>query len=132
MKSLYLLTDADPLQLIEQNIATPRPGPGELLIQVHAAGVTPTELLWYPTSNTKQGDYRSRPVLGHEFSGVVAAVGEGVSGLTIGDEVYGMNDWFADGATAKYCITAPSSIAPKPSNLSHVEAASVPIGALTA
>jgi NADPH:quinone reductase-like Zn-dependent oxidoreductase len=132
MKSLYLVNDADPPQLIEQNVPTPQPGPGELLIQVHAAGITPTELLWYPTSHTKKGDIRNRPVLGHEFSGVIAAIGANASGLRIGDEVYGMNDWFADGATAEYCITAPSSVAPKPSRLSHVEAASVPIGALTA
>jgi NADPH:quinone reductase-like Zn-dependent oxidoreductase len=132
VKSLYLVNAADPPQLREQDVATPQPGPGELLIQVHAAGVTPTELQWYPTSHTKTGVARSRPVPGHEFSGVISAMGDGVDGLHIGDEVYGMNDWFADGATAEYCITVPSSIAPKPSNLSHVEAASVPIGALTA
>jgi NADPH:quinone reductase-like Zn-dependent oxidoreductase len=132
VKSLYLVNAADPPQLREQDIATSQPSPGELLIQVHAAGVTPTELLWYPTSQTKTGTARSRPVPGHEFSGVISAMGEGVDGLHIGDEVYGMNDWFADGATAEYCITVPSSIAPKPSRLSHAEAASVPIGALTA
>jgi NADPH:quinone reductase-like Zn-dependent oxidoreductase len=131
VKSLYLI-DADPFQLIEQDVATPQPGPGEVLIQVHAAGVTPTELLWYPTSHTKTGDTRHRPVPGHEFSGVIAAIGVNVNGLRIGDEVYGMNDWFAEGATAEYCITTPSSIASKPSHLSHIEAASVPIGALTA
>jgi NADPH:quinone reductase-like Zn-dependent oxidoreductase len=43
-----------------------------------------------------------------------------------------MNDWFADGATADYCINSSSSVAVKPSRLSHLEAASVPIGALTA
>ena len=53
-------------------------------------------------------------------------------GFDIGDEVYGMNDWFADGAMAEYCITQPNVVAPKPRRLTHVEAASVPIGALTA
>src|SRR5215813_12950428 len=43
-----------------------------------------------------------------------------------------MNDWFSDGALAEYCITQPTSVAQKPSSLTHVEAASVPIGALTA
>jgi len=43
-----------------------------------------------------------------------------------------MNDWFSDGATAEYCVTRPASVAPKPAQLTHVEAASVPIGALTA
>ena len=71
-------------------------------------------------------------VPGHEFSGVVAEVGAGVTGFLAGDAVYGMNDWFADGATAEFCVTQASSVAQKPATRSHVEAASVPIGALTA
>lgn len=50
----------------------------------------------------------------------------------VGDEVYGMNGWFADGATAEFCITLPHNIAPKPATLNHEAAATVPIGALTA
>jgi NADPH:quinone reductase-like Zn-dependent oxidoreductase len=53
-------------------------------------------------------------------------------GFDIGQEVFGMNDWFSDGAMAEYCIAQPSSVAQKPSRLTHAEAASVPIGALTA
>jgi NADPH:quinone reductase-like Zn-dependent oxidoreductase len=59
-------------------------------------------------------------------------VGEETVGFEIGQEVYGMNDWFSDGAMAEYCITQPTSVAQKPPSLTHVEAASVPIGALTA
>jgi NADPH:quinone reductase-like Zn-dependent oxidoreductase len=55
-----------------------------------------------------------------------------VSGFVVGHEVYGMNDWFADGATAEFCVAAATGIAPKPRSLSHAEAAAVPIGALTA
>ncbi len=108
------------------------PGAGEVLVKVCAAGVTPTELIWYPTIHTKSGERRRHAVPGHEFSGVVAGVGEGVSNTLLGQEVYGMNDWFADGATAEYCITRPEWISRKPAGLTHVEAASVPIGALTA
>ena len=118
--------------LIEANVPQPEPGRGELLVRVYAAGVTPTELLWYPTTHAKNGERRSRAVPGHEFSGVIAAVGEGTVGFDIGQAVYGMNDWFADGALAEYCITQPPSVARKPSRVTHVEAASVPIGALTA
>jgi NADPH:quinone reductase-like Zn-dependent oxidoreductase len=50
----------------------------------------------------------------------------------IGREVFGMNDWFANGATADYCTAPSASVVSKPSRLTHVEAASVPIGALTA
>jgi NADPH:quinone reductase-like Zn-dependent oxidoreductase len=99
---------------------------------VHAAAVTPTELLWYPTLHTKEGNPRSAPVLGHEFSGDIAECGEGVRDLAIGKDVYGMNDWFAEGALAEYCVTRPEWIASKPRGLSYEQAASVPISALTA
>lgn len=118
--------------LIEGNSEVPQPEPVELLIQVYAAGVTPTELLWYPTTHSKSGEKRIGAIPGHEFSGVVTAVGESVNGVAIGQEVYGMNDWFADGATAEYCLTRPEWLAPKPTSLTHIEAASLPISTLTA
>src|SRR5215467_4942785 len=117
--------------LIPVELRKPEPGSGEILIHVHAAGVTPTELLWYPTTHAKSGTARVRAVPGHEFSGVIMAIGKDVQDFEAGDEVYGMNDWFADGATAEYCITLPQNIARKPATLSHEAAASVPIGALT-
>jgi NADPH:quinone reductase-like Zn-dependent oxidoreductase len=83
--------------LILAELEKPEPGLGEILIQVHAAGVTPTELLWYTTTHTKSGTARLRAVPGHEFSGVITAIGKDVQDFEIGDEVYGMNDWFADG-----------------------------------
>ncbi|MGC2002906.1 MAG: NADP-dependent oxidoreductase, partial [Candidatus Acidiferrales bacterium] len=107
-------------------------GEGELLICVCAAGVTPTELLWSPTTHTKQGKQRTRAVPAHEFSGVIAEVERGAGGFDVGDEIYGMNDWFADGAAAEFCLTQPRNIAPKPKSLTHELAATVPIGALTA
>jgi NADPH:quinone reductase-like Zn-dependent oxidoreductase len=117
--------------LILAELMKPEPGPGEILIHVHAAGVTPTELLWYPTTHTKSGTARMRAVPGHEFSGAITAIGKDVQDFKIGDEVYGMNDWFVDGATAEFCITLPQNIARKPVTLSYEAAASVPIGALT-
>jgi NADPH:quinone reductase-like Zn-dependent oxidoreductase len=71
-------------------------------------------------------------VLAHEFSGEVAATGGEVGDLSLGQNIYGLNDWFEDGAFAEYCVTKPASIALKPQRLTHAEAASVPIGALTA
>jgi len=110
----------------------PQPQAGEILVQVTAAGVTPTEKLWYPTTHNADGTPRSKAIPGHEFSGIVSAVGEGVADYRPGDRVYGMNDWFAEGATAEFCIAKPASLAPKPSSLSPIEAASTPISALTA
>jgi NADPH:quinone reductase-like Zn-dependent oxidoreductase len=131
MRAIHL-TDSDKKLLVEENAPLPEPGPGELLIQVYAAGVTTTELRWYPTSHSKTGEKRVEAVPGHEFSGVVVGVGKDVGSLEIGRDVYGMNDWFAEGAMADYCIAPFSSVAPKPPSLTHIEAASVPIGALTA
>jgi NADPH:quinone reductase-like Zn-dependent oxidoreductase len=125
------LTQTTPV-LLETVAPEPMPGPKEVLVQVYAAGVTPSELLWYPTSHKKDGSERTGAIPGHEFSGVIAALGAAVNGYSIGDEVFGLNDWFAEGATAEYCVADASNIARKPANLTHAEAAAVPIGALTA
>ena len=63
---------------------------------------------------------------GTSFPGVIEAVGADLTSEQIGCEVFGMNDWFSDGATADYCIASASSVATKPASLSHFEAASVP------
>jgi NADPH:quinone reductase-like Zn-dependent oxidoreductase len=132
MNCAWVVESAGVLTLEPAKTAKPRPQQGEVLVQVRAAGVTPTELLWSPTSKYQDGSPRTHAIPGHEFSGVIAETGSGVTGFSVGDEIYGMNDWFADGTTAEYCITVPASIAPKPRRLSHPEAATVPIGALTA
>jgi NADPH:quinone reductase-like Zn-dependent oxidoreductase len=129
---MRVVSSVSPPSLVEAEGPEPQAGRGELLIRVHAAGVTPTELDWYPTSHRKSGEKRAGAIPGHEFSGVIAVVGDEVADLAVGEEVYGMNDWFMDGATAEYCTTQPQWLAPKPRNLTHAEAASVPIGALTA
>jgi NADPH:quinone reductase-like Zn-dependent oxidoreductase len=130
MKSLHL-TDSN-RGLTEIQTPTPAPAPGEVLVRVFAAGITPSELIWSPTTHNADGTPRAGAVPSHEFSGEIAAVGAHVTGVSIRDEIFGMNDWFAQGALAEYCITRPEWIAPKPRHLTHAEAASVPIGALTA
>ena len=132
MHVLRFNNSPDSPALINQSIPVPQPGPGEVLIRVHAVGVTPTELLWYPTTHTRDGGVRTGAIPGHEFSGVIDAAGTDIDPREIGRHVYGMNDWFAEGATAEYCLSTLSSLANKPSRLTHPEAASVPIGALTA
>ena len=93
----------------------------------------PTELLWVPTWTTPDGRTRPLPVIpGHEFSGEVAALGEGVTAVGVGEDVYGMNDWFRDGAQAEYCVARPADIARKPASVDHTHAAVTPISALTA
>jgi NADPH:quinone reductase-like Zn-dependent oxidoreductase len=132
MKIMRFNDSAEAPALVDATIDTPLPASREVLIRVKAAGVTPTELSWYPTTHTESGDQRRGAVPGHEFSGVVGALGDGVNGVALGEEVYGLNDWFADGATAEFCLTRPEWIAPKPASLTHIEAASLPISTLTA
>lgn len=131
MKAMQIQNDSQGPTLHRAEITQPTASHSEVLIQVRAAGVTPTELGWYPTTHAKSGALRLNAVPGHEFSGIIAAVGRDVESLTVGQEVYGMNDWFADGATADFCLTIPSSIAPKPTTLTHEETATLPLGALT-
>ncbi|HEY1496592.1 MAG TPA: NADP-dependent oxidoreductase [Candidatus Solibacter sp.] len=126
MKTMYLRDDSEGPVLVEGRAPTPEPGEGELLIRVRAAGITTTELGWYPTTHTKSGEARKRAVPSHEFSGVIA------DGPEKGQEVFGMNDWYAEGALAEYCAAPVGAVAAKPRRLTHEEAASVPIGALTA
>ena len=133
MKAVRLHRRDDPQAFVYEEAPLPTAGDGEVVIRVHAAAVTPTELRWGPTSTTRSGAPRPLPIiLGHEFSGEISAVGRGVSGVEPGDAVYGMNDWFGDGAQAEYCVARAADIAPKPRRASHVEAAVSPISALTA
>ncbi len=111
----------------------PRPGEGEVLLRVHAAAVTPTELYWVPTWTTRTGEPRAMPVIpGHEFSAEIAGLGAGVRDVGEGDMVYGLNDWFRDGAQAEYCVARVTDFARKPSSVDHLHAAVTPISALTA
>jgi NADPH:quinone reductase-like Zn-dependent oxidoreductase len=131
MKALRVHGTAASPSVMLANAPTPQPGPFELLLRVCAAGVTPTELGWYPTAHDRSGAPRLGAIPGHEFSGVVVAVGDQVGGLEVGREVFGLNDWYQDGAMAEYCIAPFSAVAPKPSTITHAEAAAAPISALT-
>jgi NADPH:quinone reductase-like Zn-dependent oxidoreductase len=133
MKAIRLHAHGGPEALVYEEAPEPQPQAGEVLIRVRAAAITPTEFAWDPTWQTMSGGPRSFPIiLGHEFSGTIAAVGEGVAKHSAGKDVYGINDWFANGAQAEYCLAKFEEIAPKPRSLSHVEAAGVPISGLTA
>jgi NADPH:quinone reductase-like Zn-dependent oxidoreductase len=131
MKAMQLRQTTAGLTLQLAEIPRPAVGKSDVLIGVHAAGIIPTELKWDPTTQTKTGGKRSNAIPSHEFSGVIEAKGDAVNDFKIGQAVYGMNDWYADGALAEFCLTQPSSIAPKPSTLTDEEVATVPISALT-
>ena len=133
MKAIYLERKAGVEALVAGEIRRPSPKENEVLVKVRATAVMPTELEWLTTFNLPFGEPRAFPVvLSHEFSGVVASVGAKVSGVSAGDEVYGMNDWFSNGAQAEYCAVKATGLARKPKSLNHVQSAVVPISALTA
>src|SRR5919204_1714373 len=133
MKAIRLHARGGPESLRFEDAPTPRPGAGEVLVRVRAAAVTPTELLWVPTWSMRDGGPRPLLVIPrHEFSGEVATLGEGVTAVGVGEAVYGMNDWFADGAQGEYCLARPADIARKPASVDHAHAAVTPISALTA
>src|SRR5215831_13750215 len=133
MKAILLRARGGPEALAYGEAQQPRPGEGEVLVRVHAAGVIQTELSWVPTWTTRGGDPRPLPVIpGHEFSGEIAALGPGVRDAAVGDLVYGLNDWYRDGASAEYCVTIVADIARKPAGVDHIHAAATPISALTA
>lgn len=133
MKAMYLEKKGGAESLVAGEIPRPVPNAGEVLVKVHATAVTPTELQWFPTFNTPSAKPRPFPiVLGHEFSGVVESAGVGAGDFKTGDMVFGLNDWFANGAQAEYCVAPVSALAPKPRLLDHVRSAVVPISALTA
>jgi NADPH:quinone reductase-like Zn-dependent oxidoreductase len=106
------------------------PAIGDALVEVHAAGFTPGELDW-PIWQDRAGHDRGAIVPAHEFSGVVVGVGYGTTGVAVGDEVFGLIDGYRDGAAAEYIAIEARDLAPKPTNLTHVEAAALPQAGLT-
>jgi NADPH:quinone reductase-like Zn-dependent oxidoreductase len=118
--------------VLEQvTVPRPEPGPTEILVAVHAAGVNPTD--WKARATGGFGLWGDPPILGYDVSGVVAATGPGASLFEPGDEVFGMPRFpHQAGAYAEY-LTAPTRhIVRKPARLTHVEAAALPLVALTA
>jgi NADPH:quinone reductase-like Zn-dependent oxidoreductase len=108
----------------------PTPTFGDVLVKVHASGITPTELDW-PLWTDTLGHKRDYIIPAHEFSGVVAALGFGAAGVAVGDEVFGLIMGYRDGAAAEYIAVEAQYVAPKPSTLDHVHAAAVPQAGLT-
>ena len=116
-------SSSDPASLTSDMIPVPEPAPGELLVEVRATAITADELTW-PES------WPAIPC--HDLSGVVAQVGDEVDGWHPGDEVYGLVGFDRPGAAAQY-VTAPATeLAPKPASIDYVQAAALPLGALTA
>ena len=105
-------------------VSVPDLGAGESLVRVHAAAITRDELEW-PVD-------RLPAIPSYEASGVVVEVAEGLDGLEIGDEVYGLTPFDRDGAAAEYVAVPAALLAPRPRSVTHPESAAVPLAALSA
>lgn len=120
----------EPSVLKEVELERPQPGPGEVLVRVHAAGVNPTD--W---KHRRYGAFLGAPpfVLGWDVSGTVEATGLGVVLHRTGDEVFGMLPYpHGAGSHAEYVLAPARALVRKPAQLTHVQAGALPLAALTA
>lgn len=104
----------------------------DVIVRVHAAGFTPGELTWPATWTDRAGQDRRSSVPGHELSGVVAELGYGTTGLSVGQRVFGLADWTRNGSLAEYTAVEARNLAPLPADVDHTVAAALPISGLTA
>ncbi|GHO86376.1 NADP-dependent oxidoreductase [Dictyobacter formicarum] len=131
MKAVRIHGRGGPEHLVYEDIPQPQPGPGEVLVRVYAAGVIAPELTWDETYVTSKGVSRPLPIPGHDVTGVVEAVGAGVSEPNVGTAVYGLTAFDRDGSAAEYMLALPDELTQKPLLLDYVQAAAVPLTALT-
>ncbi len=132
MKAARIHMRGGPEALVYEDAPVPRLGKGEVLVKVHAAAITPTEFTWNSTFSTSDGKPRLPIVPSFEVSGTVEEVDHDVTDLSEGESVYGLLDFWRDGAAAEYVAVRASSLAAKPKSLDHVHAAAVPLSSLTA
>jgi NADPH:quinone reductase-like Zn-dependent oxidoreductase len=132
MNAVRLHRRGGPEQLTNEDAPKPTPAAADALVRVHACAITRTELSWGTTYTTREGVERVPTIPGHELSGVVEALGAGARAPNVGDAVYALTDFWRDGAAAEYVVVRAADLAPKPKNLTHTQAAAVPLSALTA
>jgi NADPH:quinone reductase-like Zn-dependent oxidoreductase len=132
MMALRAHARGGPEQLVYEQAPTPRPGPGEALVEVHAAAITFAELTWDQTWTDTAGQDRTPTIPSHEVSGTVVGHGPDAGALRPGQEVYGLIDFDRNGAAAQYVTLPAADLATRPGSISHVEAATLPLAALTA
>ena len=104
----------------------------DVVVEVHASGFVPTEMAWPSTWTDRVGRDRTPSVPGHELAGVVIALGYGTTGLSVGQRVFGLTDWYRDGTLAEYAAIEARNLAPLPGDVDFTLGASLPISGLTA
>src|SRR5438105_5213952 len=104
----------------------------DVIVQIHASGFVPTEMAWPSTWTDRRDRDRTPSIPGHELAGVVAALGYGTTGLSVGQRVFGLADWYRDGTLAEYVAIEARNLAPLPGDVEFTVGASLPISGLTA
>jgi len=130
MKAARIHQFGPPKVVVIDDLSRPNPDKGDLLVRVKAAGVGPWDAL------IREGKSKVSPrpplTLGSDLSGVVEAIGPGGTDFRVGDEVYGVTNAQFYGAHGEFALASAGTVARKPRRLNHVEAASVPVVAVTA
>src|SRR3954465_3219714 len=124
MRVVRLRAPGGPEQLAVEEARRPRPGPGEVLVRVHAAAITRDELQW-PVD-------RLPAIPSYELAGAIEEAGPGVAGVAPGDEVFALTPFDRDGVAAEYTAVPVELLAAKPRSFSSAESAAIPLPALTA
>src|SRR3954464_2458847 len=104
----------------------------DAVVQVQASGFTWDGLTGPPTWADRLDRDRTPSIPGHELAGVVTALGYGTTGLSLGQRVFGLTDWYRDGTLAEYVGAEARNLAPLPGDVDFMVGASLPISGLTA
>jgi NADPH:quinone reductase-like Zn-dependent oxidoreductase len=129
MKAIRVHRFGSPQELLLEEVPRPAPGPGEILVQVHAAGVGPWDAWVRAGQSALPQPLPLTP--GSDIAGIVAAAGPGAP-VGEGEEVYGVTNPSFTNGYAQYAVARGSMMARKPRQLSFIESASVPVIAVTA
>jgi NADPH:quinone reductase-like Zn-dependent oxidoreductase len=131
MRALVLDEPAAPLRLV--TVARPEPGPGQVLVRVHASGVNPLDLK-IRAGRAAHAKHPLPAILGIDLAGTVESVGPSGTDFKVGDEVYGMTGGVGGhpGSLAEFAAVDAALLAHKPANLSLREAAALPLAFITA
>src|SRR5664279_1048212 len=130
MKAAFIEQHGGPEVLKFGEMPDPVAASGEIVVDIAAASVNGAD---WKVREGNSGQLSKFPyILGRDFSGVVASLGEGVSGLHVGDEVFGVCDVGQEGAYAEKIAIKAAIVAKKPASLSHVDAAALALAGLTA
>jgi NADPH:quinone reductase-like Zn-dependent oxidoreductase len=131
MKAVLLTGHGGPEKLHYGEAPDPTAAPGEVVVDIHAASVNAADYK-VRRGGGAYGNTRFPHILGRDFSGVVSAVGGGVTDLAVGDAVFGVTEQGVEGAYAEKIAVKAAIVARKPDSLGHAEAAAMALTSLTA